>query len=99
MIVELTAGIASAVFVFLKAFQQRNVAFDNYIAVMPVSFLMACTEVYVIGTVAASGWHFPLVTAIGVGAGLGCMSAMYLHHHIFIKPRKPTSEQAALSGP
>lgn len=92
MITELAAGVASAAFVFLKAFQQRNVAFDNYVAVMPISFLMACTEVYVIGSVAQAGWHFPLVAAIGVGAGLGCMAAMFLHHHIFIKPRKVTSE-------
>ena len=87
MFTELTAGVASAAFVFLKAFQQRNVAFDNYIAVMPISFLMACTEVYVIGSVAARGWHFPLVAALGIGAGLGCISAMYLHHHIFISGR------------
>lgn len=83
----LAAGVASAAFVFLKAFQQRNVAFDNYAAVMPVSFLMACTEVYVIGSVASRGWHFPLVAAIGVGAGLGCIAAMYVHHHIFISRR------------
>jgi hypothetical protein len=88
MLTELTAGLASAVFVFLKAFQQRNVAFDNYIAVMPVSYLMAMAEVYVIGSVAVSGWHFPLVSAIGVGAGLGCMAAMYIHHHIFRKGRQ-----------
>jgi hypothetical protein len=88
MMVELTAGVASCAFVFLKAFQQRNVAFDNYIAVMPVSFLMACTEVYVIGSVARQGWHFPLVAAIGIGAGLGCIAAMYTHHHIFIKGRE-----------
>ena len=76
------------VFVFLKAFQQRNVAYDNYVAVMPTSFLMAAAEVYVIGSVAGSGWHFPLVAAIGIGAGLGCIGAMWAHHHIFIKRRQ-----------
>jgi len=85
MLLEVGAGLASMLFVFLKAFQQRNVAFDNYVAVMPVSILMAATEVYVIGSVARQGWHLPLVAAIGVGAGIGCMAAMYLHHHIFIK--------------
>jgi hypothetical protein len=85
--IELTAGAASFVFVFLKAFQQRNVAFDNYWPVVPTSFAMAMAEVYVIGSVAAAGWHWPLVTAVGVGAGLGCMLAMFTHHHMFIKGR------------
>jgi hypothetical protein len=74
--------------VFFKAAQQRNVAFDNYVAVMPVSILMAATEVYVIGSVASQGWHLPLVGAIGIGAGIGCMAAMYSHHHIFIKGKQ-----------
>lgn len=79
MIQELTAGAASFVFVFLKAFQQRNVAFDNYGWVMPISLLMAAAEVYVIATVAVGGWHLFLVGAIGAGAGAGCLCAMYLH--------------------
>lgn len=88
MILELTAGLASLVFVFLKAFQQRNVAFDNFIAVVPTSVAMAFAEVYVIGSVAKQGWHLPLVLAIGLGAGIGCVGAMLLHHHIFIKGKK-----------
>lgn len=88
MIVEATAGVASLIFVFLKAFQQRNVAFMHYGAVMPTSMLMAATEVYVIGSVATSGWHWPLVIAIGAGAGAGAMGAMWLHHRMFAKEKK-----------
>ncbi len=49
--IELIAGIAYFVFVFFKAFQQRNVAFDHYWPVLPISYLMAMSEVLVIGGV------------------------------------------------
>ena len=38
-------------FVFVKAFQQRNVNFLNYWWVPPFSYLMAATQVVVIGVV------------------------------------------------
>ena len=49
--IELIAGIAYFVFVFFKAFQQRNVAFDHYWPVLPISYLMAASEVLVISGV------------------------------------------------
>ena len=73
---------------FLKAFQQRNVAFDNYGAVMPTSFAMAFVELYVIGSVVKTGWQLGIVSAVGLGGGLGCIAAMYLHHHIFRKGKQ-----------
>ncbi|KKK82291.1 hypothetical protein LCGC14_2804860 [marine sediment metagenome] len=39
------------IFVFVKAFQQRNVNFLNYWWVPPFSYLMAITQVLVIGVV------------------------------------------------
>lgn len=77
--IYLTAFAASLSFVFLKAFQQRNVAFGNYFWVMPTSMAMAATEVLVVASVARFGWDFRLVAAIGLGAGLGAITAMYLH--------------------
>ena len=74
------AFVASFVFIFLKAFQQRNVAFMNYGWVMPTSMAMACTEVYVIASVAHSGWSPVLVLCIGAGSGLGATIAMYVHN-------------------
>lgn len=74
---------ASFVFVFLKAFQQRNVAFDNYIAILPTSLLMAATEIIVISNIAQRGWSLPLVLTIGMGSGLGAISAALLHKRIF----------------
>jgi hypothetical protein len=76
---HLTAFFASLIFVGLKAFQQRNVAFDNYAWVFPTSIAMAATEVYVVASVAKSGWHIWLVLAIGAGAGLGALGAMLIH--------------------
>ena len=82
------AGGAMFVFVFLKALQQRNVAFDNYWWIMPVSLGMAAMEVYVIARIAAGGWHWALVLVIGVGAGLGALSAMVLHRKFVMKKEK-----------
>ena len=75
----LVAFCASFVFIFLKAFQQRNVAFDNYGWVFPTSVAMACTEVYVVAQIAQTGWDFLLVLTIGSGSGLGAIGAMIIH--------------------
>lgn len=77
------AGIASFIFIFLKAFQQRNVAFNQFAWVIPCSLAMAVVEVYVIASVVMKGWHLPLVLAIGLGAGIGAMCAMLLHNRMF----------------
>ena len=84
----LYAGGAMFAFVFFKAFQQRNVAFDHYLPVLPTSVLMATVEVYVIATVAERGYGIALVLAIGVGAGVGALCAMILHKRIFGGERK-----------
>lgn len=81
------AGLAHCAFVFVKAFQQRNVAFLHYKWVMPTSLLMSCTEVVVIGYVAIQAVTvssilllWPLVLAMGIGGGVGALAGMYLHH-------------------
>jgi len=76
---------ASFLHVFLKAVQQRNVAFLNYAWVPIVSLGMAATEVYVIASVAMSGWHLPLVLVIGLGGGCGAMLAMWSHNKWIMK--------------
>lgn len=79
MTIHLATFLASYVFIFLKAFQQRSVAFDNYAWVIPTSLAMAATEVFVIANIAHNGWHIGLVTAIGLGGGAGCLTAMLVH--------------------
>ena len=81
------AGAAMFAFVFLKAFQQRNVAFDKYIAVVPTSWLMFAAEAYVIATIASRGWDFLFVAAVGTCAGFGALGAMVVHKRVF-RPSK-----------
>ena len=84
----LYAASAMCFFVFLKAAQQRNVAFDHYWPVMPISLLMAATEVYVISTIVRLGYDLYLVLAVGTGAGVGALAAMVLHKRFFKKEKQ-----------
>lgn len=79
---------ANFAFIFLKAFQQRNVAHLNWFPVLPTSFLMAVAEVVVIGSVAKAaidGSIWGPVVALSLGGGLGCLCSMYVHSRIFRK--------------
>lgn len=77
---------ANTIFIFLKAYQQRNVAHLHYWPVMPLSFLLATAEIYMISTIAILGvrsaldWHH--VAALALGGGIGCMLSMYMHDKI-----------------
>lgn len=66
-------------YVFVRAFQQRNVAFAHYWWVVPTSLLMAVFDVFIITFVARQGWSVAIVLANGGGGALGCLSAIYLH--------------------
>lgn len=79
----LALGLASFVFIFLKAFQQRNVAFNHYLAVIPTSLLMAVVEVFAVATIAAEGWSIGIVLAVGIASGTGAVTAMLTHNRIF----------------
>jgi hypothetical protein len=71
---------ACYVYVLLRAFQQRNVAFDNYGWILPVSYCMAVVDVFIVAFVAHQGWSVGIVLANGTGGFLGCLSAMFLHN-------------------
>jgi hypothetical protein len=81
----LTVAVANFGFIFLKAYQQRNVAFDNYGMVLPTSFGLALTEVYVIAKVAVLGFTLPLALTIGAAAGAGALCAMLVHKRYHTK--------------
>ena len=70
-------------YVFLKAFQQRNVAFDHYLPVVPTSWLMFAAEAYVVVAIASRGWDVLFVFSVGTSAGVGAVIAMYVHNRIF----------------
>lgn len=86
MTLYLALAAASFVFVFLKAFQQRNVAFDHFAAVIPTSIGMAAMEVFVVAKVAATGWSMGVVLAVGLASGSGAMLAMAAHRKFFNNP-------------
>jgi hypothetical protein len=70
---------ACYLYVLCRAFQQRNVAFDNYGWVVPTSYCMAILDVFIIAFVAHAGWTPLIVFANGSGGCLGALSAMLLH--------------------
>lgn len=77
--------VASFVFIWLRAFQQRNVAFDHYGWIVPISICMAATEVYIIANIASFGYSLPLVLAMGLGGGLGATLAAIMHKRLMRK--------------
>lgn len=78
-LVYLLVFLSSYVFIFLKSFQQLHVVKKQYAWIVPTSMLMAFVEVYVVATTAKNGWEIALVFLIGLGSGLGSLSATYLH--------------------
>jgi len=78
----MTLILASYISVFVKAFQQRNVAFNDYLFVPIFSLAMAFTEVYIIINIVQLGASLDVVWKLAAGAVLGCWSAMYLHNKI-----------------
>jgi hypothetical protein len=79
MVKVLTIFGCSYIFVALKALQQRNVAFDNYLWVVPTSVAMGFVEYGTIILVVTSGYRWFTLLAAGLGAGLGALSAMIFH--------------------
>ena len=82
---EVFAGVAYFVFVFFKAFQQRNVTGLHYKWIIPISYAMSTTEVFVISLVAyevVQGFTWDVLwfaLTIGTGGGLGAIVAMHMH--------------------
>ncbi|MGZ5080729.1 MAG: hypothetical protein ACXWF2_14500 [Usitatibacter sp.] len=76
------AFIASFIYIALKATQQLQVVNFEYRRIVPTSLGMACCEVFVmVNVVKTLDSHLGLVLlalCIGTGAGLGCLSAMWL---------------------
>lgn len=83
------AGSTHGLFVFFKAFQQRNVVLLHYRWVPPISFCMSTSEVFVLSLVAvgavdaaSSGnwWQMlPYCVCLGTGGSVGSLIAMAIH--------------------
>ncbi len=70
---------ACYLYVLCRAFQQRNVAFANYVWMLPTSYCMAVLDVFIIAFVAHAGWTPLIVFSNGTGGALGALTAVYLH--------------------
>jgi len=74
----LAAFVASFFYVAMRAAQQLHVVNKQYLRVLPTSMLMAVGDMVLITSIAAKGVSL-IFLPIGIGAGLGAMSAMWLH--------------------
>lgn len=82
-LVYLLVFVSSYFFIFLKSLQQLHVVKKQYAWIVPTSMLMAFVEVFVVATTAKNGWQWMLVILIGLGSGLGSLSATWLHNRHF----------------
>lgn len=69
------------VYVFLRAFQQKNVMHTKYLWMVPTSYGMGFCDVYIITTI-SHGDHVLWLAALSMGTGgsLGSVIATYLHN-------------------
>jgi hypothetical protein len=66
-------------YVFVRAFQQRNVTGAHYWWIVPTAYMMAALDVFIVVFVVRSGWHLPVVLANGTGGGCGAIAGIFLH--------------------
>ena len=78
---------AAFIYVMLRAFQQRNVAFDNYGWVIPTSYGMAIVDTFIIASISKAGWSLEFVVSYGTAGALGSICAM-LFHKRYVNVRK-----------
>jgi hypothetical protein len=81
--IYITIFVVYFIYVFLRAFQQRNVIHNNYMMILPVSYGMALCDagmMYSIATYATDSWELiKLAACAGTGGGIGCIAAMLSH--------------------
>lgn len=76
----MTALIATALLVFLRAMQQQNVIHGHYVMAGVTSYLIAGAEIGVVLSIIHMGWA--AVLWIGTGGAIGVTAAMATHRWI-----------------
>lgn len=83
MTAYLSAFLCTALYVFTRSFQQKNVQDSRYWFIMPTSLVMGTLDVILIGKAAISAYagtlDWILCISFGLGGGLGSMIAVYIH--------------------
>ena len=69
--------IATALLVFLRAFQSQNIVHGFYWWAIGTSYIMAIGEVAVVLFVVDKGWAS--IPWVGTGGAIGVVLAMYVH--------------------
>ena len=78
-------AFANFIYIFLKAFQSRNIAFLHYRWAMTTNVFLVAAEIFVMGNIALAvtygGWVPILCTFVSMcaGGGTGCIASMYIH--------------------
>ena len=93
------AFFVSFVSVFLKGFQHKNVIAGDLRFIAVTSYLMAFTDVLIVGLVVSSGWTVSF--ACGTGAALGMVLSVKYHGNIvnFFSPRSNKHETQQSNDP
>lgn len=81
----LSVFFAAFTYVMLRAFQQRNVAHDNHLWVVPTSYLMAVFDIFLVASFAREGWSVPLVFWYGTAGASGSLCAMWFHKRFVMR--------------
>jgi len=76
--IQLTAFLVSFTAIFLRGWQQKNVIHSKYTMIAITSYLLALTDVAVVGIIVEHGWN--TVLAQGTGAALGMLASVYIHN-------------------
>ncbi len=70
---------AAFLYVWLRAFQQRNVAHANLAWIVPTSFGMGALDMYCIVSFARAGWSWGLWLIYGAAGACGSILAVLFH--------------------
>lgn len=81
MVIHLMSMAVTAIAVFLKGFQYKNVIGGHKKSIAGFAFMMAFLDVVSVSLVVKGGWTFGL--SAGVGAVIGMLSAIELHDKIY----------------
>ena len=76
--------VATAVSVFLKGIQHKNIEGNHIKLIFYTSYLMACADMFVIGLIVKNGMWMVIPSA--TGSSLGMITAMKAHRKL-VKPK------------
>lgn len=82
--IYITAFFVPLIYVFLRVFQQRNVAHSEYLLMIITSYGITAFEILSITLIVTKGWE--LFPYLGTGGALGSIAAVKFHK--IIKDKK-----------